>query len=128
MAKLETIHDNYHEHRTVHVETIEFPKKEGIKYCLSCGSQCLSEDEICLCGKNKFLQTDVSEIIGGYLNQADKLRKWYHKHYNTTSIVKMNNKRIIYYLMIHKHKTNIDKKTIDMIYSYNNLNKEVINR
>ena len=112
--------DSGHEHHSEHVAVFEFPKKEGIKYCLICGNECLFEDEVCLCGKNNFLQTDASEIIGGYLKQADKLRKYYHKHYNVSSIVKMNNRRIIYYLMIHKHKVNIDKKVVDLIYKVNN--------
>lgn len=115
MAKLEMVEDSGH--HSEHATTTEFPKKEGIKYCLTCGNECLSEDELCLCGKDKFLAQDVSAIIGGYLNQVDKLRIYYHKHYNTSSIIKMNNKRIIYYLLTHKHKVNIDKRIVDKIYS-----------
>lgn len=122
MAKLETVDSSYERH-SEHVTTIEFPKKEGIKYCLSCGNECLSESDMCLCGKDKFLAQDASAIIGGYINQVDKLRIWYHKHYNTNSIIKMNNKRIIYYLLTHKHKINIDKKIVDKI--YNTSQKEI---
>ena len=126
MAKLEMV-DSGHEHHSEHVTTIEFPKKEGIKYCLTCGNECLMEDESCSCGKNNFLQTDTSAIIGGYINQLDKLRNYYHKHYNTNSIIKMNNKRIIYYLLIHKHKINIDKKIVDLIYKINS-NMQIIDK
>ena len=126
MAKLEIIADSGHAHRAEHSEHItstEFPKKEGIKYCLNCGSECLSDIEMCSCGKNNFLQTDISEIIGGYIEKCDKLRNYYHKHYNTNSLIKMNNKRIIYYLLIHKHKINVDKKIVDKIYNSNNSNR-----
>jgi len=122
MAKLESVGDNKREHRTTNVTTqVEFQRKEGIKYCLSCGSECPSEDESCSCGKDEFLPINISEIIGGYLEKSDKLKKYYHKHYNVGSIVMMNNKRIIYYLMIHKHKINIDKKVVDLIYKVNNI-------
>jgi len=120
MAKLEVINDSKHEHRTKNDTTIiEFPRKEGIKYCLTCVNECLSDDKLCSCGKDKFLHKNASEILGGYLSQIERLRNYYHKHYNTNSIIKMNNKRIIYYLLIHKHKISIEKKTVDMIYNVN---------
>lgn len=118
MAKLETIENDGHcDHHT----SSEFSKKSGIMYCATCGKECLSDDGVCACGKSKFLSTNISEIVGGYIELAksDKLKTYYSKTRYSKSIIKMNEKRIIHQLLMHKNKIDIKKETIDKIYGAN---------
>ncbi len=118
MAKLETIeNDGHYGHHT----DLEFSKKTGIMYCLSCGKECLCDDGMCECGKNKFLNASSSEFIGGYIELAkkDKLKAFYDKARYSKSVVKMNPKRIIHQLLMHKHKIEIKKEFVDKIYGSN---------
>ncbi len=99
----------------------EFSKKDGIKYCLSCGSECLCDAGTCECGKDTFLNNNASELLGGYINLAknDRLKAYYYKTRYSKSIVKMNSKRIIQQLMQHKNSVVINKEIIDKIYGVN---------
>lgn len=100
----------------------EFSKKDGIMYCLSCGGECLCDDGKCIsCGKSKFLNSDTSEILGGYIDLAKKnrLKEYYYKTRYSKSIVKMNEKRIIQQLMQNKDKVDIKKEIVDKIYGAN---------
>ena len=121
MAKLTIIEDDSHSisHRT---SSVEFAKKDGIKYCNNCGKECLTEDICCTdCGKDKFLSEKVSSVIGGYIKLAkDKvIKRYYSKNFNSNSIIKMNEKRIIHQLMQHRNKIEIQKETVDRIYNAN---------
>ncbi len=119
MAKLTTIEDDS---RSISHQTSEFSKKDGIKYCNNCGKECMSEDICCTeCGKDKFLSERISGMLGGYIELAKNniIKKYYYKNYNSNSIVKMNEKRIIHQLMQHRNKVDIRKETIDKIYSAN---------
>lgn len=120
MAKLQTLEDDSH---CGHSSTSEFSKKSNIMYCLSCGNECLSDDGLCAsCGKNIFLSKKSSEIIGGYIELAKRgrLKKYYGKTVNTKSVVKMNEKRMIHQILIHKHMIkNVKKEIVDKIYNAN---------
>lgn len=118
MAKLETVEDDGH---YGHHTSSEFSKKTGIMYCLGCGKECSSDNGVCDCGKSKFLSTNTSEIIGGYIELAkkDKLKTYYYKTRYSKSVIKMNPKRIIHQLLMHKHKIEIKKEIVDKIYGAN---------
>lgn len=121
MAKLTTLEDDNRSisHRT---STVEFAKKDGIKYCNNCGKECLSEDICCAnCGKDKFLSEKISNIIGGYIKLAkdDVIKKYYSKNFNSNSVIKMNEKRIIHQLLKHKDKIEVRKEIVDKIYNLN---------
>ena len=90
-------------------------------YCLDCGNECSSEDGKCVCENNKFLSIQTSEIVGGYINLAidDRLKSHYKKYFKPDSTIRMNNKRIIFTLLIHKYKVKIEKETVDKIYNAN---------
>ncbi len=98
----------------------EFSKKEEIKYCYICGKECFSDSILC-CGKGNFMAKEVSEIVGGYIELAknDKLKAYYYKTRYSKSIVKMNPKRMIHQMLIHKNNVNINKDIVDKIYSAN---------
>lgn len=121
MVQMEIIEDEGNVRSNSTNSIPEFSKKDGIKYCLSCGNECLCEDEICLCGKNTFLNNGASEIIGGYIDLAkrDRLKSFYNKTRYSKSIIKMNEKRIIQQLMQHKNKVDIKKVIVDKIYNAN---------
>ncbi len=122
MVQMEILDDETNVRSTNGTSSVpEFSKKDGIKYCLSCGSECLCEDEICECGKDAFLNTNTSELLGGYINLAknDRLKTYYYKTRYSKSIVKMNPKRIIQQLMQHKNSVAINKEIIDKIYGAN---------
>ncbi len=102
----------------------QFTKKDGVKYCVSCGKECLSIDVVCKCGKKDFLlngNSEVNEIMGGYitLTKNGDLKNLYYINKNKESIVKMNEKVIIQQLLLHRNKIDIDKKIIDKIYNTN---------
>jgi len=120
MAKLQTVDDDSHSTRSS--SKAEFSKKDGIKYCNNCGKECLTEDICCTeCGKDKFLSEKVSSVIGGYIQLAkdNVIKKYYSKNFNSNSIIKMNEKRIIHQLMQHRNKIEIRKETVDKIYNAN---------
>lgn len=124
MAKLQKIVGEHRSHSNGN-STTEFSKKSGIIYCLSCGKECSCESSICInekCGKSNFLTTNISEIVGGYIELAkkDKLKTYYHsKSRYSKSLVRMNNKRMIHHLITHSQKINIKKEIIDKIYNAN---------
>ncbi len=101
--------------------TPEFSKKSGIIYCLSCGIECSFEDGKCTCGKNVFMDTNVSGVVGGYIELANKnkMKSYYNKNRHSKSIVKMNEKRMIHQLLTLKDKINIPEKVVDKIYNMN---------
>jgi len=120
MAKLQTVDDDSHSARSS--SKSEFSKKDGIKYCNNCGKECLTEDIYCTeCGKDKFLPEKVSSVIGGYIQLAkdNVIKKYYSKTFNSNSIIKMNEKRIIHQLMQHRNKIEVRKETVDKIYNAN---------
>jgi len=121
MAKLQTVEDGGHSHNGNRA-TFKFSKKDGIKYCNNCGKECLSEDICCAnCGKDKFLSEKISSMIGGYIKLAkdNVIKKYYSKNFNSNSIIKMNEKRIIHQLLKHKDKIEVRKETVDKIYNVN---------
>ncbi len=100
----------------------EFQRKVGIKYCV-CGKECLDTDNVCKCGKEIFISfenPESNEIIGGYISLAKngKLRSFYERN-SKQSIIKMNEKRIIQQLLLHKNKIVVRKDIIDRIYKAN---------
>ncbi len=102
--------------------TPEYSKKDGIMYCLSCGKENSHEVGVCLeCGKNRFLLTSISEMIGGYIELAKegRIKIYYNKRRFTKSIVRMNPKRMIHQLLMNKDKMNVSKEIIDKIYNAN---------
>ena len=122
MAKLQTVEDGGHfsSHNGHNVSTMEFSKKEGVKYCYICGKECFSDSILC-CGKDNFMSKNLSEIIGGYIELAknDSIKKYYEKNRRTKSVIKMNPKRMIHQLMLHKERIDVQKEVIDKIYGAN---------
>jgi len=122
MVQMEILDDETNVRSTNSTSSVsEFSKKDGIKYCLSCGSECLCDAGTCECGKDTFLNNNSSELLGGYINLAknDRLKVYYYKTRYSKSIVKMNEKRIIQQLMQHKNGVDIKKETVDKIYAAN---------
>ena len=122
MAKLQTVGDGgrFSGHNDHNVSTIELSKKEGVKYCYICGKECSSDSILC-CGKNNFMMKGTSEIIGGYIELAknDNIKKYYEKNRRSKSVIKMNPKRMIHQLLLHKEKLDVKKETVDKIYIAN---------
>jgi hypothetical protein len=115
VAQLQTIYVNKNDSQ-------EFQRKVGIKYCV-CGKECLDTSDVCECGKNVFMSfenPESSEIIGGYIDLSKKgeLRSFYKRN-NKESVIKMNKKRIIQQLLLHKNKIFVKKEIIDRIYNAN---------
>jgi len=125
MVSIKTIkRDIPQTHKNGHAESVtqEFIKKDGIIYCLSCGKENSFEDGVCIeCGKNIFLSTIISEIVGGYIElvKKGKIKDYYHKKRYSKSIIKMNSKRMIHQLLINKNKINISKEIVNKIYNAN---------
>ena len=103
-------------------DQIDFKKKDGIKYCSKCGKGHLDEILKCECLNEDFIPKGISEVIGGYLelSKNNNLRNYYLNIMSIKSSIKMNNKRIIHQLLIHKNPgSGIHKEMIDKIYNAN---------
>ncbi len=120
MVQMEIVEDEVNVRSNGGSSVPEFSKKDGIKYCYICGKECFSDSILC-CGKDNFVSKNVSEIIGGYIELAknEKLKAYYYKTRYSKSIVKMNPKRMIQQLLLHKNSVDIKKETIDNIYNAN---------
>lgn len=97
--------------------TTGFSRKSGIKYCKHCGSENKKTIENCIsCNAQVFLDSHMSEIIGGYLALAkiDKLRKYYNR-INKNSKINMNPKRMIYYLLLHKDNLTVELDDLKIV-------------
>ena len=119
MVKMEILENDEHHIRNS-TSSAEFSKKDGIKYCYICGKECFSDSIMC-CGKSNFMSIKISEIVGGYVELAkkDKLKTYYNKGRYTKSSIKMNLKRMIHQLLMHKDNINISKESVDKIYNSN---------
>lgn len=84
-----------------------FHKVDGVVFCKTCGSQFNKSDlngSGCpVCENVDFITGDFASTLAGYikLDKAGTLKKYYNEAVNRKfSAVKMNNKRIIYQLLI----------------------------
>lgn len=115
----------------INYQTTKFVRRVNIKYCCICGNEINITDNCQICSDNnkynKYLSGYVSEIIGGYIELSNRkmLKKYYDRVTRNKSKVKMNDKRIIFQLLLHKDKLvkkENEKKIQELINKiYNNI-------
>lgn len=94
----------------VDIEEIERKKKEkdvmdikGVKFCIDCGNQVNEKVEKCeVCKGGDFIGGKFAWRLAGYLQLYEKrlLKKYYNKMIKKKSAVRMNDKRVMLYLMV----------------------------
>jgi hypothetical protein len=101
-----------------------FRKKIGIKFCIICGNELddntTTEIKECECGNDKFIEGYLASLVGGYIEMSKngELKKYYQRIMKTKgSKVRMNEKRTIVNLLIHKDHANIQESVIYKIYN-----------
>lgn len=99
----------------------DFRRVVDIKFCKGCGLINKKDIEICLCGSRLFLNGEVSEMLGGYLElgRNSLLRGYFlKKQGRKKGIGGMNQKRMIVWLLVHWDEIIKwdDNETIDVIY------------
>ena len=82
------------------------PKKiDGVVYCKECGMEYFESQlrGYCnICNGDEFLSGDLASTLAGYkkLDEAGNLKRYYKEKYGRNSIIKMNSKRIILWMLI----------------------------
>lgn len=106
-----------------------FLRKSGIIYCKECGKENLKDSVsygrgCIVCGESDFIDEYTSGVVSGYLELARKknLGKYYNKIMKKRgSNIKMNEKRMMHHLLLHKDRLDIDKDIVDKIYRKNHV-------
>lgn len=102
-----------------------FRKRPGIKFCVSCGNELNDTNETkiekCNCGNSEFLSGYLASLVGGYIDMSKnrELKKYYQRimRIKGGTKVRMNEKRTIMNLLIHKDKAIIQESIVYKIYN-----------
>lgn len=81
-----------------------FQRIEGVSFCKGCGKQYREKelDNVCLeCSSSSFIKGKFAETLAGYLklDREGTLKKYYDTRYRKSSVIRMNNRRMILWLL-----------------------------
>lgn len=102
---------------------LEPRKISGIVFCKNCGRQYFENEiknSICsVCNNTEFLSGEIAEVLAGYLklDNEGNLKKYYKEKYGKNSVIKMNSKRIIIWMLIKQNYMISNDKEIEDIVS-----------
>lgn len=113
--------------------------KKGATFCIECGKEYYQKGDNCnVCGDSMFLIGPIAETLSGYieLSKRGELKKYYAKEMAKikkdlpSKRIRMNEKRIVLYLLIHKDSFKIGdnnkmKALIDKIFTWKRYNSHV---
>lgn len=105
-------------------EVLEVTKSDynldNVKYCKGCGKEWKLDKDIC-CKGSEWFDESFNSAMKKYveLYKSDELRNYYDKTMKSKpGGPRMNKKRMIFRLMNHKDKLEVDEKTIGKILSH----------
>lgn len=99
--------------------SVNVEEVKGVIFCKTCGKQYdekyIGYGDCPLCGSIDFIKGNIAATLAGYvkLDSTGNLKKYYKEKYGKNSILKMNSKRIILWLLIKEGLIDVNDKEIE---------------
>ncbi len=102
------------------IESNEPKKIEGTLFCLDCGKEYNKTDtkniiKCPVCDSIEYLNDNLAASLAGYLklHRDGTLKRFYKEKYGRGSLLKMNDKRIIYWILVKERLISIEDKEME---------------
>jgi hypothetical protein len=96
-------------------------KITGTLFCKECGSQynvnTFDTSNCPICKGHEFLSGDIADLLLKYirLDKEGILKKYYKERYGRDSVIKMNSKRIMMWMLIREGLMKVDDNSMEIV-------------